>query len=74
MMMMIAVGELGLLIACLGLGYDISADRVKHLKNSDDKTSHAHICRHLKFAEDTQTNGETATPHLLPTVSCGPGF
>lgn len=78
MIMLIAVGELWLLIACLGLGYDISADRVKHFKNSDDKTSHAfthaHICRHLKFAEDTQTNGETATPHLPPTVSCGPGL
>lgn len=78
MIMLIAVGELWLLIACLGLGCDISADRVKHFKNSDDKTSHAfthtHICRHLKFAEDTQTNGETATPQLPPTVSRGPGL
>lgn len=70
MIMLIAVGELWLLIACLGLGYDISADRVKHFKNSDDKTSHVfthtHICRHLKFAEDTQTNGNTPpTSHSL---------
>lgn len=66
MIMLIAVGELWLLIACLGLGCDISADRVKHFKNSDDKTSHAfthtHICRHLKFAEDTDKWRDSNTP------------